>query len=64
MRQGGQDALTLNFTSGDNKATAVVLGSAGTIGEAQKVTLGELSLEASYGSIERKLNEQAGTYRR
>lgn len=55
MRQGGQDALTLNFTSGDNKATAVVLGSAGTIGEAQKVTLGELSLEASYGSIERKL---------
>ncbi len=55
MQQGGQDALSLSFESGDKKVTAVVLGSPGEVGEAQKIALGELSVEASYGSIERKL---------
>ena len=55
MQQGAQDALTLSFVSGDKKATEVVLGSVGEVGEAKKVVLGDISVEASYGSIERKL---------
>ncbi len=55
MQQGLHDALTLNFTSGDKKATEVVLGSVGEVGEAKKIVLGDMSVEVSYGSIERKL---------
>ncbi|MFZ2891109.1 cytochrome c biogenesis protein ResB, partial [Sulfuricurvum sp.] len=55
MQQASQDALTLGFISGYIKETAVVLGSAGEVGEAKKVVLGDISVEASYGSIERKL---------
>jgi len=55
MQQGGQDALTLSFSSGDKQETAVVLGSAGEIGEAKKITLDNTVVEVAYGSIERKL---------
>ncbi len=52
---GGQDALTLNFTSGDKKGSAVVMGSVGDIGEPQTVKLGDTIIKVSYGSIERQL---------
>jgi cytochrome c-type biogenesis protein CcsB len=55
MQQGAQDALTLSFASGDKKSTEVVLGSVGDVGEAKKIVLGNMSIEASYGSIERKI---------
>ena len=55
MQQASQDALTLSFLSGDKKATEVVLGSVGDVGEVKKIVLGDMSVEASYGSIERKL---------
>lgn len=55
MQQGAQDALTLSFVSGDKKSTEVVLGSVGEVGEAKKIVLGDMSVEVSYGSIERKL---------
>lgn len=50
-----QDALTLSFVSGDKKATEVVLGSPGDVGEPKRIMLGNTVVEASYGSIERKL---------
>jgi cytochrome c-type biogenesis protein CcsB len=55
MQQGAQDALSLSFVRGDKKATEVVLGTPGDVGEAKKITLGDTVIEASYGSIERKL---------
>lgn len=55
MQQASQDALTLTFTSGDKKATEVILGSPGDVGEAKKIVLGDTVIQASYGSIERKL---------
>jgi len=55
MQQDSHDALTLTFSSGENKTTEVVLGSAGEVGEAKKVILGNTVIEASYGSIERKI---------
>ncbi len=55
MQQGAQDALTLSFVSGDKKATEIILGTPGNVGEAKKIILGDLIIEASYGSIERKL---------
>ncbi|MDD5159418.1 MAG: cytochrome c biogenesis protein CcsA [Sulfuricurvum sp.] len=50
-----QDALTLSFVSGDKKSTEVVLGSPGDVGEPKRIMLGDTVIEASYGSIERKL---------
>ncbi|MBD3808911.1 MAG: cytochrome c biogenesis protein CcsA [Sulfuricurvum sp.] len=55
MQQGGQDALNLTLTSGDKKASTVVLGSVGEVGESQKIVLGDMRVDVSYGSIERKL---------
>lgn len=55
MQQNTQDALTLSFTNKDKKVTEVILGTPGDVGEFKKATLGDLSIEASYGSIERKL---------
>lgn len=55
MQQDGQDALTLSFASKENKATEVVMGTPGDVGEYKKITLGDMTIEASYGSIERKL---------
>ncbi len=52
---GGQDALTLNFSKGDKKGSAVVLGSVGEVGEPKTVVLGDTIVTVSYGSIERKL---------
>lgn len=53
--QGGQDALTLGFASGDNTASAVVMGNPGEVGEPKRVVLGETAIDVAYGSIERKL---------
>jgi len=55
MMQGGQDALTLTFSTKENKVTEVVLGTPGAIGEAKKVVLGETVINVAYGSIERKI---------
>jgi cytochrome c-type biogenesis protein CcsB len=55
MQQGSQDALTLSFASKENKAVEVVLGAPGDVGEFKKIVLGDMTIEASYGSIERKL---------
>ncbi|MFZ5374245.1 MAG: cytochrome c biogenesis protein ResB, partial [Campylobacterota bacterium] len=51
----GSDALTLSFTKGGERAQALVMGTPGEIGEAVQVKLGEMMIQASYGSIERKL---------
>lgn len=55
MQQGAQDALSLSFVSGDKKATEVVLGTPGEVGEAKKIVLGDTVVEVAYGSIERKV---------
>ncbi|WP_298693134.1 cytochrome c biogenesis protein CcsA [uncultured Sulfuricurvum sp.] len=55
MQGGGEDALTLSFNSGDAKATTVVLGTPGEIGDPQHVALRDTQIDVSYGSIERKL---------
>lgn len=55
MQQGAQDALNLSFVSGDKKATEVVLGAPGEVGEAKKIVLGDTVVEVAYGSIERKV---------
>ncbi|MDD5051385.1 MAG: cytochrome c biogenesis protein CcsA [Sulfuricurvum sp.] len=51
----GADALTLSFTIGDKKDTAVVLGTPGEVGDLKQIVLGDTVIEAAYGSIERKL---------
>ncbi|HEX5623858.1 MAG TPA: cytochrome c biogenesis protein CcsA, partial [Sulfuricurvum sp.] len=51
----GSDALTLSVSKGDAKESVVVLGTPGTIGEVQKVTLDGTTVGIAYGSIERKL---------
>lgn len=55
MQQGAQDALSFSFVSGDKKATEVVLGTPGEVGEAKKIVLGDTVVEVAYGSIERKV---------
>jgi len=55
MMQGAQDALTLTFSAKENKATEVVLGTPGAIGDPKKVVLGDTVINVAYGSIERKL---------
>lgn len=56
MQQGGgQDALNLSFASGDHKASAIVMGTPGDIGDPKKVSLGNTTINVAYGSIERKL---------
>jgi cytochrome c-type biogenesis protein CcsB len=55
MGQQGQDALTFSLTSGELTESVTVLGTPGVIGDGKKVTLGEIVVEVSYGSIERKL---------
>ncbi len=54
MRKGA-DALTLQLASGDKKESVVVLGTPGEIGEAKNVTLGDITIDVAYGSIERTL---------
>jgi cytochrome c-type biogenesis protein CcsB len=51
----GSDALTLELSNAGAKASVVVLGTPGEIGEAKKVTLGDMSVDVAYGSIERTL---------
>lgn len=51
----GDDALTFEVTSGQNHAKVVVLGSPSVVGEKSVVVLGDMSVEVTYGSIERKL---------
>jgi cytochrome c-type biogenesis protein CcsB len=51
----GADALTLELSSADKKDSVIVLGSPGMIGETKKVTLGDISVDVAYGSIERTL---------
>ncbi|PHM17498.1 MAG: cytochrome C biogenesis protein [Sulfuricurvum sp. PD_MW2] len=55
MQQNGHDALTLSFENKDKKATEVLLGSPGEVGEPKTIHLGDTTIQASYGSIERKL---------
>jgi cytochrome c-type biogenesis protein CcsB len=55
MQQNGHDALTFTFENKGKKATEVVLGLPGEIGESKTILLGDTTIEASYGSIERKL---------
>lgn len=55
MQQNGHDALTLTFENKEKKATEVILGSPGEVGESKTIHLGDTTIEASYGSIERKL---------
>lgn len=55
MVQEGQDALTLQFSLRDESVTDLVMGSTGEVGEPTTIKLGELEIEASYGSIERQL---------
>lgn len=51
----GADALTLELVSGDKKESVIVLGTPGDIGEPKKVTLGDVTVDVAYGSIERTL---------
>lgn len=51
----GQDALRFTLEEGEKKASLVVLGTVGAVGEAKTITLGETTVRVSYGSIERKL---------
>jgi cytochrome c-type biogenesis protein CcsB len=51
----GSDALTLTLDKGDKKATAVVLGTVGEVGEMKNTQLGDVTVGISYGSIERNL---------
>ena len=51
----GDDALTFEVSSGKNHAKVVVLGSPSVVGEKSVAVLGDMSVEVSYGSIERKL---------
>ncbi len=51
----GDDALRLDLTSGKERTTIVVLGSPGVVGEKSVAVLGDMSIEVTYGSIERKL---------
>ena len=51
----GQDALTLTVAQGDKSKKVIVLGSQGVLGEESNATLGDISVSASYGSIEKKL---------
>lgn len=55
MQQNGHDALTLTFENKEKKATEVILGLPGEIGESKTILLGDTTIKASYGSIERKL---------
>jgi cytochrome c-type biogenesis protein CcsB len=51
----GADALTLDLSIADKKQSVIVLGTPGEIGEAKKVTLGDVTVDVAYGSIERSL---------
>jgi cytochrome c-type biogenesis protein CcsB len=51
----GQDALTFSLEDGEKKASVVVMGTVGEVGEVKTVMLGETAIRVSYGSIERKL---------
>lgn len=51
----GKDALTFTLEQGDKKATAVVMGTVGEVGEAQTVSLGKSTVRISYGSVERRI---------
>jgi cytochrome c-type biogenesis protein CcsB len=51
----GSDALTLELTNAGKKASVVVLGTPGETGESKKVTLGDMTVDVAYGSIERTL---------
>lgn len=51
----GADALTLQLSLGDKKESVIVLGTPGDLGEAKKVTLGDVTIDVAYGSIERTL---------
>lgn len=51
----GADALTLELSRGDKKDSLIVLGTPGEIGEAKTVTLGNITVDVAYGSIERSL---------
>ncbi|MGD9970990.1 MAG: cytochrome c biogenesis protein CcsA [Sulfuricurvum sp.] len=51
----GDDALTFALTGKAGKSDITVLGSPGSLGEVKTVRLGEISVDVSYGSIERKL---------
>jgi cytochrome c-type biogenesis protein CcsB len=51
----GQDALTLTVTRGEKNEKVVVLGSQGVLGEETNATFGDITVSASYGSIEKKL---------
>ena len=51
----GSDALTLEFSTAGKKESVIVLGTPGEIGETKKVTLGDVTVDVAYGSIERTL---------
>ena len=51
----GADALTLELSSADKKDTVIVLGTPGDMGEAKTATLGNVTVDVAYGSIERSL---------
>ncbi len=51
----GADALTFSFVKGKERTQALVMGTPGEIGEAVQVKLGDMLIQVSYGSIERKL---------
>jgi len=51
----GSDALTLELSTADKKESVIVLGTPGEIGEIKKLTLGDVTVDVAYGSIERTL---------
>jgi cytochrome c-type biogenesis protein CcsB len=51
----GDDALSFDVTSGKNHAKVVALGSPGVVGEKSVAVLGDMSIDVTYGSIERTL---------
>ena len=51
----GADALTLELSSADKKDTVIVLGTPGDMGEAKTARLGDVTVDVTYGSIERSL---------
>jgi len=51
----GQDALTLSVARAKESQKIVVLGSQGVLGEESNATLGDITVSAHYGSIEKKL---------
>ncbi len=51
----GADALTLELSNKDKKDSVIVLGTPGEIADPKQVSLGDVTVDVAYGSIERIL---------